>query len=118
VNNSDILDLLLEGAAATKPGIRYLYNDVMNIAFLQVKDVHTTCALGAIQYGQAVRSAQSIIPAHSVLFPNDYDKALLKFKNDYLNYYDTTIAVDNDNFDRDFVIRRAKEMVNEQESSS
>jgi hypothetical protein len=110
VNNTDILDLLLEGATATKPGKGRLFNNQNAFANLTVGEVHTTCAMGAIRYALSIRFGCTFIDLTN-------HPSLNHFMRDYGIRYGTSLVEDNDNFGRDFVIRRAKEMVNEKEAS-
>jgi hypothetical protein len=118
MNNSDILDLLLEGAAVTKPGIGHLYNNDSKTGVL-VSEVHTTCTYGAINYALALRHSCVYTTDHfRVIRVSEFYDALERLDSDYFKRFGTHLLKDNDTYGRDYVVAQVKELVNEQESSS
>jgi hypothetical protein len=113
MNNAEIIDLMLEGAAATKPGKRQIFNyqdNLPNFRTLPVDKVHTACAVGAIRYALSVRQNSTFVDL--TIYPS-----LQRFISDYKKRFGNYLTVDNDMYGRDFVIARVKEMVNEESSS-
>jgi hypothetical protein len=118
LNNADLLDFLLEGVALTKPGTGEFFNTGGEYWVHTIIDVHTTCAMGAIEYGFTVRKGWNITREYKDEDLTQYVAALDVIKADYCKRYGASIISDNDNYDRDFVVTRVKELVNSQESSS
>jgi hypothetical protein len=117
VNNADMLDLMLEGAALTKPGKGYLYNNDL-VGDLNFDEIHTTCAYGAMVYAQALRHGFVDTLSFERRVDNEFYDARERLGNDYVKRFGTSLVTDNDLYSRDFVVARVKELVNEQESSS
>jgi hypothetical protein len=117
VNNAEILDLLLEGAAATKPDKGRLFSGPNTTLWNPlVTDIYATCAVGAIEYALAIQRGWNYVNQCSDGEHKEFLKAMNILRDDYHNRYGTNFVSDNDLYSRDFVVARVKELVNEQES--